>query len=190
MHWSFAHAMKDRRVLVATGVAAVLAAYLAGRPLLRVAFAHVALPHKTSSTANVSITVLEHPRDVIPTQGIAFGPVVRPSAGANTVSVGADGATSLAGRGDARLALGPSHPAAFAVTGAPDTVYSISRTLSPGSAGGLDLRLGALKTRVGSPGVISFSGTQEIGFGASFNINPFTALPPRDDVVLVIVAFN
>lgn len=186
MHWSFARAIKDRRIQIVVGVTAALAAaYLAGRPLLR-----IVLTDSASATANASVRILDHPLDLIPTQGIVFGPVVRPSVGANSVTMGADGATLLAGRGDAEMAQGLSHPAAFAVTGAPNTVYSVSRTLTLGAASGPNMRLGALRTNTGSPGVISPSGTQQVRFGASFLVNPFTPPPLHDDTLQVIIAFN
>ena len=143
-----------------------------------------------TATAPVSVVILA-PVTLTPTQGLAFGTVVRPAnAAANTVSLDANSNVTISGAGDASTGGSTVSAAKFDVAGAPGITYSTTQTLQFNQAGLTNISVTAPATTAGAPGVIPASGVQEIRFGGSFDVSAATPAQSYTGALTVTVSYN
>lgn len=127
---------------------------------------------------------------------LAFGSVVKPTSGTNTVAISAsDGARALSGGGDAALAPSTSGRATYTVTGEGGQTFSISTPTSfdMSRQGGSDTITVSL-TKSAAAGTLSgslgSSGTATFGVGGSFDVASTTATGSYSGSFDVTVAYN
>ncbi len=126
-----------------------------------------------SANAVATATVVS-PVTLAATQNIAFGSVVRPSTGTNTVTMDTAGGTTLSGGGDGSLVAGTRTPAKFLITAPTAQTYTPVATLALGALANPN----AGTPIVGGTGSVGQLGpaetTQVITYGGAFDVSSTT----------------
>ena len=148
----------------------------------------------TQSTTG-SVRIIQ-PIQLAKSTDLAFGSVVKPNSGTNTVAIDAtSGSRELTGGGDAALAPSTSGRATYTVTGEGGQTFSISTPASfdMQRQGGSETITVAL-TQSAATGTISgalgSTGTAAFGVGGSFDVSAATASGAYSGAFDVTVAYN
>jgi hypothetical protein len=170
--------MNIRYALLAAGSALALSASAAG-----------ALAAGTvSATANASATVIA-PTSITKTQDMLFGSLVRPTLGTTTFTLDAsDHVTAVGGNGSVIASTTTS--AKFDIFSTSSIVYTLSPTLSFTQPGLTNVTVGPVATTNGTPGQVTAGGTQEIRYGASFDVGIATTPQNYTGTLSVVVTYN
>ena len=168
--------MKIRIALIA---AAALAATASG------AFAAT-----VSATAPVTV-ILVAPVNITKTQDMNFGQIVRPSnADSNTVNLDTTNTVTLSGAGNGSVIATPTTSAKFNIVAAPATTYTLTTSLAFTLPGLLGVGVSTPAASTGTVGTIPAGGTQEIRFGANFDINSGTPTQTYSGTLSVTVNYG
>lgn len=135
----------------------------------------------TSATANVTAKIIR-PISVTNNSGLAFGTIVKPSTGSNTVTVDTAGARAITGGGDA-VALGSTsaNNAQFTIGGEGGQSISVVVPASFNLTGPGSITVTTSNDIAGDPGLQTLSGTLGGGgtlvvkVGGSFSVDGSTA---------------
>lgn len=171
--------MNIRNILIAAGSAVVLTAA-----------ATAALASGTvTATAPASVTVLS-PTNITKTQDMAFGTVVRPSnASTNTVTLNTSDTVTLSGAGNGSVVASATTSAKFTITAPAATTYSTTQTLTFVEAGLTSVAPSLPVATAGTLGVIPAAGTQEIRYGAQFDMTETTPAQTYTGTLTVTVNY-
>lgn len=142
-----------------------------------------------SATANASVTVVSA-TTITKTSDMVFGTVVRPSAGVTTISMTDTGVVTAAGGTGGSVIAGATSAAKFTIASIPAITYSTTQSLSFTQAGLVNVALTPVATTAGAPGVVTANGTQEIRYGASFDLSPTTPVQAYTGALSVTVTYN
>jgi hypothetical protein len=169
--------MNIRNALIAAGSALALSALATG------AFAATA-----SATANATVTVIS-PTSITKTQDMVFGTLVRPTSGTTTFTLDAsDNVTASGGNGS--VIASTTSSAKFNIFSTSAIVYTLAPTLTFTQPGLTNVTVGAVATTNGTPGQVAAGGTQEIRYGASFDVGIATTPQNYTGALSVIVTYN
>ncbi|MBS0332526.1 MAG: DUF4402 domain-containing protein, partial [Proteobacteria bacterium] len=143
------------------------------------------------ATANATLTVLS-PTTLTKTQDMAFGQIVRPTSGTNTVTLSPAGAVSISGGGNGALVTSTTNQAKFVVTTAAADTFSTSQTLTFTQTGLLNIQASAPTATSGTLGQITGAngGSQELNFGGQFDITSSTTAQAYTGTLTVTVSYN
>lgn len=163
------------------------------------AFSALATPVLAQSSATQSTTgsvTIVQSLQLAKNTDLAFGSVVRPTSGTNTVAIdAASGARAMTGGGDAALAPSTSGRATYTVTGEGGQTFSISTPTSfdMQRQGGSDTVTVALAQSAATGtlnGALGATGTATFGVGGSFDVSSTTASGAYSGTFDVTVAYN
>ena len=172
--------------LKAIAAAAVLSLALGGM---------AAAQSSSSQTTSGSATIIQ-PITLTKSTDLAFGKIVRPSSGTNTVSVDeATGARATVGGGNATLLASTVSRAAYAVAGEGGQTFSISMPASfnmtrAGGAETLTVTLAATAASGTLSGSLGSAGSASFGVGGSVPLSSSTATGAYTGTFDVTVAYN
>ncbi|MBS0361135.1 MAG: DUF4402 domain-containing protein [Proteobacteria bacterium] len=143
------------------------------------------------STANATLTVLS-PTTLTKTQDMAFGSVVRPTSGTNTVTLSTAGVVSISGGGNGSLVNSTTNQAKFVVTTAAADTFTTTQSLTFTQAGLLNISASAPTATSGTLGTITGAngGSQELNFGGQFDITSATTAQAYTGTLTVTVNYN
>ena len=167
--------------------------------LAAAAVSAIAAPAKAQSSATASTTAsatIVQPITLTKNSDLAFGSVVKPTSGTNTVTINeTTGARAVSGAGNAALATSTTSRAAYSVGGEGGQTFSItvpSTTTITRSGGSETLTVNLVKT--GATGTISGSigsaGTAAFGVGGNFDVASTTVSGAYSGSFNVTVAYN
>jgi hypothetical protein len=144
-----------------------------------------------SATANATVTVLS-PVSLTKTQDLVFGQVVRPSTGTNTVALDTSDTVTLSGTGNGSLVNSTTTSAKFNVVATSAITYTTTQTLNFAQTGLTNISVTAPVATTGTLGQIpgSSGGTQEIRYGAQFDVSTATTAQPYTGTLSVTVNYN
>jgi Domain of unknown function (DUF4402) len=142
-----------------------------------------------SATANASVTVMS-PDTLTKTQDLAFGSVVRPSTGTNTVAIDTSGRVSIAGAGNGGLVNSTTSAARFNLVVPAATTYTTTQTLTFAQAGLTNIAAGAPATTTGTVGTIAAAGTQDLELGGQFDMSSATTAQAYTGTLTLTVNYN
>lgn len=171
--------MKIRNILMATGSALALSA------LSTAAFASGTV----SATANASVTVVS-PTTITKTQDMAFGTVVRPTTGTNTIILDTSDHVTKTGAGDGSVVTSTTSSAKFNITVQAATTYSLAQTLTFAQTGLINVAPSTAVATTGTLGTIPAAGTQEIRYGGQFDMTSATTPQNYTGALTVTVTYN
>lgn len=142
-----------------------------------------------NATAPATATIVS-PVTLTKTQNMAFGSIVRPSnANTNTVTLDANGNVTLSGTGNATLVVSTRTSALFNVVGVAGTTYTTTQGLV--FAPTLSNTAAALPVAsTGTLGTIPAGGSQELRYGASFDITSATLAQAYTGTLSVQLDYN
>jgi spore coat protein U-like protein len=127
-----------------------------------------------ASTAPASVTVLA-PINLTKTQNLVFGSVMRPSnASPNTVTLDTSDTVTLTGGGNGSIVASTPTSAKFNLTAPAGTTYTTTQALSFTLPGLTNIIAGAPVATTGTLGTVPVGGTQELRYGANFDITSST----------------
>jgi hypothetical protein len=169
--------MNIRNALIAAGSALALSALATG------AFAGT-----TSATANATVTVIS-PTSVTKTQDMVFGTLVRPTSGTTTFTLDSSDHVTASG-GDGSVIASTTSSAKFNIFSTSLINYTLAPSLSFTQPGLTNVAVGAVATTNGTPGQVPAGGTQEIRYGASFDVGIATTPQNYTGTLTVIVTYN
>jgi hypothetical protein len=143
------------------------------------------------ATANATLTVLS-PTTLTKTQDMAFGQVVRPTSGTNTVTLSPTGAVAISGAGNGSVVTSTTNQAKFVVTTAAADTFTTTQTLTFAQTGLLNIQAGTPTATSGTFGNIpgATGGSQELNFGGQFDISSATTAQAYTGTLTVTVAYN
>ena len=170
--------MTIRNTLIAAGSALALAALATG----------ASAAGTVSATANASVTVVA-PTSITKTSDMVFGTVVRPSAGTTTITLSDLGVVTALG-GDGSVVASTTSAAKFVIASAAAVDYTLSQDLTFTQPGLLNIVLGNVATTSGTPGHVNANGSQEIRYGAKFDITPTTPAQTYTGALSVTATYN
>ena len=160
------------------------------------AVASTALAQASSTQNTTGSTRIVQPIALTKTSDLAFGTVVRPTSGTNTVAINeTTGARSLAGGGNAATAPSTTSRAAYSVAGEGAQTFSITvpSTFDMTRSGGSET-LAVTLTSTATSGTISGSlgsaGSASFGVGGSFPVASTTVSGNYIGTFDVTVAYN
>ena len=160
----------------------------AGSSLLLSALATGALAATVSATANATVTVIA-PTSITKTQDMVFGTLVRPTTSATTFTLdSSDHVTALGGNGS--VIASATSSAKFNIFSTSAIVYTLTPTLTFTQPGLTNITVGAVATTNGTPGQVAAGGTQEIRYGASFDVGIATTPQNYTGALSVLVTYN
>lgn len=172
----------NRLTKIALGAAAVAA-------LASPAFAQSSATQSTTATTRII-----SPITLTKNSDLAFGTIVKPSSGTNTVTIDAStGARTKTGAGDAALATSTTGRAAYTVGGEGGQGFSITVPATVDMSNGSDnLTVTLTKTAAtGSlSGTLGSAGTATFGVGGSFDVASTTPSGNYTASFDVTVAYN
>jgi uncharacterized protein YaiE (UPF0345 family) len=171
--------MSIRNSLIAAGAALALSALATGALASGI----------VSTSANASVTVVS-PTTITKTQDMAFGTVVRPTTGANTVTLDTSDHVTLTGAGDGLLINSTTSSAKFNITVQAATTYSLAQTLTFAQAGLTNIAPSTAVATTGTLGTIPAAGTQEIRYGGQFDVTAGTTAQNYTGSLAVTVTYN
>ena len=160
------------------------------------AFATPAMAQSSATQSTTGTTKIIQPITLAKNTDLAFGSVVKPNSGANSVAIDAtSGSRALTGGGDAALAPSTSGRATYTVTGEGGQTFSISTPTSfdMQRQGGSDTITVALTQSAASgtiSGALGNTGTATFGVGGSFDVSAATASGAYSGTFDVTVAYN
>jgi hypothetical protein len=154
--------MKFNRIILGAG------ALVAAAGLATVASA----AGSVSANATATATILS-PVTLLNTQAMAFGSIVRPSTGANTVTLNTTNGVALTGGGDAALQPSTKTSAKFSITAPAGQTYTPSAVLTMTGLTGVAAGTPAVDT--GTVGALAATATtQVITYGGQFDVSSST----------------
>ena len=167
--------------------------------LAAVALSVIAAPALAQTSATQSTTAsatIVQPITLTKNSDLAFGSVVKPTSGTNTVTINeTTGARTKTGAGDAALATSTTSRAAFSVGGEGGQTFSItvpSTATMTRSGGSETLTVNLVKT--GTSGTLSGSigsaGTASFGVGGNFDVDSTTVSGAYSGSFNTTVAYN
>lgn len=153
------------------------------------AFAQASAAASTTSTTRILQGI-----SATTTTNLAFGTVVRPSTGTNSVVIDATtGARTITGAGDAAAVTSTTSRAAYAVAGEGGQTFSVSVPATVTMTSGAN-NLVVTTTNTGATGTLSgtigSAGTATVGVGGSFPIAAATATGNYTVTFNTTVAYN
>ena len=160
------------------------------------AFATPAMAQSSATQSTTGTTKIIQPITLAKNTDLAFGSVVKPNSGANSVAIDAtSGARALTGGGDAALAPSTSGRATYTVTGEGGQTFSISTptTFDMQRQGGSETITVTLTQSAATgtlTGSLGNSGTATFGVGGSFPVAASTASGSYTGSFDVTVAYN
>jgi AICAR transformylase/IMP cyclohydrolase PurH len=170
--------MKIRNILLAAGSALAISA-----------LATAASAATVSATANASVTVIS-PTTITKTQDLVFGTVVRPTTGANTITMGTNDVVGISGAGNGSIVASTTSAAKFTLASQAAITYSLSPTLTFVQTGLTNITVGTPTVSTGTLGTLGASGSQDIKYGASFDMGVATVAQAYTGTLTVIVTYN
>jgi AICAR transformylase/IMP cyclohydrolase PurH len=170
--------MNIRNILVAAGSALAISA-----------LATAASAATVSATANASVTVIS-PTTITKTQDLVFGTVVRPTTGANTITMGTNDVVAISGAGNGSIVASTTSAAKFTLASQAAITYSLSPTLTFVQTGLTNITVGTPTVSTGTLGTLGASGSQDIKYGASFDMGVGTVAQAYTGTLTVIVTYN
>lgn len=160
------------------------------------AFAAPAYAQSSATQSTTGSVKIIQPMTMAKDTDLAFGSVVKPNSGTNTVAIDAsNGTRALSGGGDAALAPSTSGRATYTVTGEGGQTFSITTptTFDMTRQGGSETITVTL-TKSAATGTLSgslgSSGTATFGVGGSFSVASSTATGAYSGTFDVTVAYN
>ena len=160
------------------------------------ALATPALAQNSASQSTTGSVRIIQPIQLAKSTDLAFGSVVKPNSGTNTVAIDAtSGSRALTGGGDAALAPSTSGRATYTVTGEGGQTFSISTptTFDMQRQGGSETITVTLTQSAATgtlTGSLGNSGTATFGVGGSFPVAASTASGSYTGSFDVTVAYN
>jgi hypothetical protein len=142
-----------------------------------------------SATANATLTVMS-PDTLTKTQDLAFGTVVRPSTGTNTVAVDTTGRITITGAGNGGLVNSTTSAAKFNLVVPGPTTYTTTQTLTFAQAGLTNILVTAPATTTGNIGTIAAAGTQDLELGGQFDMSSATTAQNYTGTLTLTVNYN
>jgi hypothetical protein len=155
-----------------------------------------------TATANVSATLV-NPGSVSATQDLAFGTIVKPTSGANTITVASSAGSltpSVSGGGNATpQGTGNATAATFHLVGIPSGTYSLTSTAlnftnNDGSLTSTGIETptvasGSFTAGTGA-GTLPAAGTTDMFIGGHFTIGTGATVQTYNGTLQVVVTFN
>lgn len=160
------------------------------------AFAAPAFAQNSATASTTGSVKIIQPLSLAKDTDLAFGSVVKPTTGSNTVAISAsNGDRALSGGGDAALAPSTSGRATYTVTGEGGQTFSISAPSSfdmtrQGGSETLTVTLTKSAATGTLSGSLGSSGTATFGVGGSFAVASTTATGSYSGTFDVTVAYN
>lgn len=155
-----------------------------------------AFAQSSATQSTTGTTKIIQPITLTKDTDLAFGSVVKPTSGSNTVTIAAaDGDRALSGGGDAVLATSSSGRATYTVSGEGGQTFSISApsTFNMTRQGGSET-ISVNLTPSAASGTISGSlgsaGSATFGVGGSFSVSSTTASGSYSGTFDATVAYN
>lgn len=165
-------------------------AWIAGSALALSALATGAFAGVVSATANATATILA-PTTITKTQDMVFGNLVRPTSGITTFTLDdSDHVTASVGPGAGSVVISATSSAKFVIASVGLINYTLSPTLTFTQAGLTNVTVGAVATTSGTPGQVPAGGSQEIRYGASFDVGAATTPQNYTGALAVTVTYN
>jgi hypothetical protein len=169
--------MNIRNTLIAAGSAIALSVVATG------AFAGT-----VSATANATVTVIS-PTTITKEQDMVFGTLIRPTAGTTTFTLDSSDNVTAAG-GNGTVVASTTSSAKFLIASQSAITYTLAPTLTFVQTGLTNVTVGPVATTSGTPGQVPANGTQEIRYGASFDVGIATTPQAYTGTLSVIVTYN
>jgi hypothetical protein len=161
----------------------------AGSVLALSALATAASAATVSATANASVTVIS-PTTITKTQDLVFGTVARPTTGSNTVILGTNDIVTIpAGGGNGSVVASTTSAAKFTLATQAMINYTLAPTLTFTQAGLTNVAVSAPLV-TGVLGTVPASGSQDIKYGAQFDMGVATVAQNYTGTLTVIVTYN
>jgi hypothetical protein len=171
--------MNIRNVLIAASSALALSGLASG------AFAAT-----VQATANATVTVVS-PTTITKDQDMVFGTVVRPTTGTNTITLGTNDVVTASGGGNGSVVASTTSAARFTISSVAAITYTLTPTLTFNQAGLNNITISApAVVGVGTLGTIGAGGTQDIKYGAGFDIGVATTPQNYTGTLTVVVNYN
>ena len=160
------------------------------------AIAAPAMAQTSATQSTTSSATVIAPISLAKNSDLAFGTVVKPTSGSNSVLVNAgSGSRTLTGAGDAALVTSTTSRAAYTVSGEGGQTFSITAPASfdMTRSGGSEV-LTVTVTKTGTSGTLSGSigsaGTASVGVGGSFGVSSSTVSGAYSGTFDVTTAYN
>lgn len=164
--------------------------------LLMSAMATSAFAQNSATQSTTSTTKIIRPIQLAKNSDLAFGTIVRPSSGSNTVAINEDtGARALSGGGNAAVVGGGETRATFTVTGEGAQTFAITvpddMTMNRvGGGGSITVALVETDTTGTLDNALGAAGSATFGVGGSFTVSDATATGDYSGTFDVTVAYN
>jgi hypothetical protein len=141
-----------------------------------------------SASANATVTVIS-PTTITKTQDMVFGTLIRPTSGTTTFTLdSSDNVTATGGNGS--VVASTTSSAKFNIASQSAITYTLAPTLTFTQTGLTNIAVGPVATTTGTPGQVPAGGTQEIRYGASFDVGIATTPQNYTGTLSVIVTYN
>ena len=160
----------------------------AGSVLALSALATAATAGTTTASANASVSVISQ-TTISKTQDMVFGTVVRPTSGTTTFTLDASDNVSASG-GNGTVVASTTSSTKFQIVTQAAITYTLAPTLTFVQTGLTNVAVGAVATTNGTPGQVPANGSQEIRYGASFDVGTATVPQNYTGTLSVIVTYN
>jgi AICAR transformylase/IMP cyclohydrolase PurH len=170
--------MNIRNTLIAAGTALAISALGASAQSATV-----------QATANATVTVVS-PTTITKDQDMVFGTVVRPTTGTNTITLGTNDAVTLSGAGNGSVVASTTSAARFTIASQAAITYTLAPTLTFVQTGLNNIAVSAPAVLTGTLGSVSANGTQDIKYGAAFDIGVATTPQNYTGTLTVVVTYN
>ena len=170
--------MNIRNGLIAAASALALAALATG-----------ASAGTVSATANATATVIS-PTTITKTQDMVFGSLVRPTVGTTTFTLDSSDHVTAGTNGNGTVVASTTSSAKFNIASQGLINYTLAPTLTFTQAGLTNITVGPVATTSGTPGQVPAGGTQEIRYGASFDVGIATTPQAYTGTLSVVVTYN
>ena len=144
-----------------------------------------------SATANATLTIMA-PGTLTKVKDIAFGSIVRPSTGTNTVTLSSvNSSVTVTGTGDASTVAGATPSAAkFTFVAPPGTTYTTTQTLTFTQAGLANISASSPTTTTGTLLTVPAGGSQDLNLGGQFDISASTTAQAYTGSLALTVNYN
>lgn len=163
--------------------------FAAGSALAISALAGAASAATVSASASASVTVIS-PTTITKTQDLVFGTVVRPTSGTNTITMGTNDVVAISGAGNGSVIASTTSAAKFTLASQAAITYTLAPTLTFVQSGLTNITVGTPTVSTGSLGTLGANGSQDIKYGASFDMGVATVAQNYTGTLTVVVTYN
>lgn len=161
----------------------------AGAALALFVVAGAASAATVSATANATATIISS-TTITKVQDMEFGTVVRPTSGSNTFSLGTNDAVTVSGAGDGSVVASTTSAARFTLASQAAVTYTLAPTLSFVQSGLSNIVVGTPIALSGTLGTLGANGSQDVKYGAAFDVSSTTPTQAYTGTLSVVVTYN